>query len=187
MSMVKNIKDTIANFYLKLELKDIVKVKKPIKFSFAKVGTIGVLFDATTSEDLELVKRYIAYLKENRKKVKVIGYFNVRDIPQLTYSKLEFDFFSTKELNWFGKPTPAHVNNFMEEEFDLLIDFNIADHFPLKYIAALSKANFKVGKFNEADKETYDLMIDTDAGQTLKYFMQQIDIYMAMLNKNDDK
>ncbi len=185
MSIVSDIKSIVSNFYLKLELKDVIKEKKPIKFNFNKISTVGILFDSTNSEDLELVKRYVAYLKEHRKKVKVMGFFNVKEINQMTYSKLEYDFFSTKELNWFGKPTPAHIRNFMDEEFDLLIDLNIVDHFPLRYIGALSKASFKVGKFNDKNKEVYDLMIDADSNQTLKYFMRQVDTYIAMLNKNE--
>ncbi len=185
MSILTDIKNIIANFYLKLELKDFVKEKKPNKFNFNKIETVGILFDATSPEDLELVKKYVGFLKEHRKKVKVMGFFNTKEIPSLTYSKLEYDFFSSKELNWFGKPTPAFIKNFMEEEFDLLIDLNIADHFSLKYISALSKASFKVGRFSEKDTEIYDLMIESDNTQTLKYFMKQIDIYIAMLNKNE--
>ena len=187
MSILTDIKNTIANFYLKLELKDIVKEQKPNKFNFKNVGTVGILFDATKQEDMELIKRYVIYLKEHRKKVQVVGFFNTKEIPLLTYSKLEYDFFANNEVNWLGKPTPAHINNFTNEKFDLLIDLNIADHPPLKYIAALSKASFKIGKFSKKDTGIYDFMIDADSNQTLKYFMKQIDIYILMLNKSETK
>ncbi len=185
MSILTDIKSLIANFYLKLELKDIVKEKKPNKFAFRNVTTVGILFDATNPEDLELIKRYVVYLKEHRKKVQVVGFFNTKEIPSMTYSKLEYDFFANNELNWFGKPTPAHIDNFVQEEYDLLIDLNLHDHFPLRYIAALSKATFKVGKFSEKDKDIYDLMINVESTQTLKYFMRQIDTYIAMLNNKN--
>ena len=187
MSIITDIKNIIANFYLKLELKDIVIEKKAIKFSFKNVETVGILFDATQVEDLELVKKYVLFLKENRKKVKVIGFFNTKEIHNMTYSKLEYDFISHKELNWMGKPTDAFIENFMEDKLDLLIDLNISEHFPLKYIAAMSKASFKVGKFSNKSKEVYDLMIDAGSDQGLKYFMKQVDIYLAMLNKNESK
>ena len=69
----------------------------------------------------------------------------------------------------------------------MLIDLNIHDHFPLKYIAALSKAKFKVGKFNENDIEIHDMMIDSDGTKTVKYFLRQIDTYITMLNKTEIK
>lgn len=187
MSIFKNIKLAIANKVLQLELKDRIKVRNPVKFNFDHVKTVGILFDATNPEDYELVKRYVVYLREHRKKVKAIGFFNTKGIHEMTYSKLEYDFFSIKELNWFGKPSTAVIKNFINEEFDLLIDLNIQDHFPLKYISALSKANFKVGKYQENETETYDLMIDADNTKTLKYFLRQVDAYVIMLNKVDPK
>ena len=116
-------------------------------------------------------------------KVNAFGFFNTKEIPSLAYSKLEYDFLSAKELNWFGKPSSMVVKNFIHEDYDLLIDLNVHDHFVLKYISALSKSKFKVGKYNEKDESIYDMMIDADNTQTLKYFLRQVDIYIAMLNK----
>lgn len=183
MSIFKKIKQLVIDNYIKLELKDNPRVLKPHKFDFSTIKTVGIVFDATNPEDFELVKRYVLYLREHRKKVKAMGYFSTKHIPDLAFSKLEYDFFSTKELNWFGKPSSIVIQNFIDEEYDLLIDLNINDHFPLKYISALSKANFKVGKFNEKGLEIYDMMIDSDNTKTLKYFLRQVDIYVTMLNK----
>lgn len=184
MSVIDNIRNTIANFYLKLELQDFVKERKPNKFNFNKIETVGILFEASQAEDLELVKRYVNYLKEHKKKVKVIGYFDAKEIHSMTYSKLEYDFFSNKELNWLGKPSDPFVKNFMEEKLDLLIDLNIKDYFPLKYISHLSNAKFKVGRFSEKSKDVYDFMIQINDEQNVKYFLKQVDTYLLMMNKN---
>lgn len=182
--MIKKIKDAFANNALKKELLVNPRSVVPNKFNFDKIRTVGILFGASDPEDFELVKRYVVYLREHNKKVKVIGFFSTKDIPSLTYSKLEYDFFSLKELNWMGKPSSHIIDNFINEEYDLLIDLNIHDHFPLKYIAALSKAKFKVGKYIEDENENiYDMMIDSDNTQKLKYFLRQIDTYITMLNK----
>ncbi len=183
MSIFKKIKQFIGTIYIKLELKDHPRQRKPSRFNFDAIKTVGILFDATNPEDFELVKRYVIYLREHRKKVKVIGFFSTKQIPELVYSKLEYDFFSPKELNWIGRPASVIIQNFMDEEFDLLMDLNINDHFPLKYISALSKANFKVGKYNEKEVDVYDMMIDSDNTKTLKYFLRQVDVYISMLNK----
>lgn len=183
MNILNKIKQLIANGYLRLELKDHPRERKPNKFNFGQIKTVGIIFDSTNPEDFELVKRYVTYLREHRKKVKVIGFYPAKRIPEMTYSKLEYDFFSSKEINWFGKPSSIVVQNFINEEYDLLIDLNINDHFSLKYISALSGAAFKVGKYNEKDIEIYDMMIDSDNTKTLKYFLRQVDIYLTMLNK----
>lgn len=181
--MFKKIKQFLANNALKKEIALRPRKVSPHKFNFDRIKTVGMLFDASNPEDFELVKRYVVYLREQAKKVKVMGYFSAKQIPSLTYSKLEYDFFSSKEINWLGKPTTHIIDNFMNEEYDLLIDLNIHDHFPLKYIAALSQAKFKVGKYKEEDETIYDMMIDADNTQTLKYFLRQVDIYIGMLNK----
>lgn len=183
MGLLNGIKLSLANRALKQELKSAGVIRKPNQFNFEKIKTVGIIFDATNAEDYEIVKRYVVYLREHLKKVKVIGFFSAKEIPALTYSKLEYDFFTTKELNWMGTPNSVIIRNFINEEYDLLIDLNIHDHFPLKYIAALSKASFKVGKFNEKDIEIHDMMIDSDGTKTVKYFLRQIDTYITMLNK----
>jgi uncharacterized protein DUF6913 len=182
MSIFKNIKSGLANSGLKKELLFSARTRIPNKFSFTKVKTVGIIFDATNTEDYEIVKRYVVYLREHLKKVKVLGFFSTKEIPSLTYSKLEYDFFSVKELNWLGKPDSVVIQNFIAEEYDLLIDLNIHDHFALKYITALSKASFKVGKLDEEGMDIHNLMIDSDNTKTVKYFLRQIDTYITMIN-----
>jgi len=183
--MFKKIKYILSNYLLKKELQALRKEPKPYKFNFNEIKTVGILFDATSIEDFEIVKRYVVYLREYRKRVKAIGFFSTKEIPALTYSKLEYDFISTKELDWLGKPSSMVVKNFIDEEYELLIDLNVSYHFPLRYIAALSKAKFKVGKYDEKDTEIYDFMIDADHTKTVKYFLRQVDTYVTMLNKTE--
>jgi hypothetical protein len=183
--MLKNIKRSIADSSLKSQLSSAERIRPPHKFSFESMRTVAILMDATNTEDYELVKRYVVYLREHRKKVKVLGYFHTKEVPSLTYSKLEYDFFSVRDVNWLGKPNSTVINNFIDEEWDLLIDLNIHDHFPLRYIAALSRARFKVGKYKAGDEIIYDMMIDSDNTKTLKYFLRQVDTYVAMMNKSE--
>ena len=185
MNLIAKIKNVIGNYTLKKELRSFNREVIANKFSFDSCKTVGILFDATNAEDYEIVKRYVLYLREFRKKVNVIGFFNMKQMPPMTYSKLEYDFFSQKELNWIGKPSGVVIQNFINEEYDLLIDLNVHDHFPLKYMCALSKAKFKVGKYNEIDTAMYDMMIDADNTKTVKYFLRQVDIYITMMNKRE--
>ncbi len=183
MNIITTMKDFIGNILLKQQLKTIKRLRKANKFRFDKAKTVGIIFDATNTEDFELIKRYVGFLRENNKKVKVVGYFDSYGVPALTYSKLDFDFFSKKEISFTGKPTPVFIHNFIEEEYDLLIDLNLHDHFALKYISALSKASFKVGKYEENGLQTLDMMIDANQTKAIKFFLRQIDTYLAMLNK----
>lgn len=182
--MIRNIKERAGAYFLQ---KETVGRKRNSTFmNMSEAKTIGILFEASNAENFELVKRYVGYLREMRKKVKVIGYFSTKEIPQLTYSKLEYDFFDKKQLNWYVKPSGAVIDNFIEEEYDILIDLNIHEHLPLKFIAGLSKARFKVGKTQQGSAEIYDLSIDHSADKTLKYFLRQVDTYLMMINKREE-
>lgn len=184
MSIITNIKTRFGNYFLGKERSAVQRT--PMFINLADARTVGILFEASNAEDFELVKRYVLYLREMRKKVKVIGYFSGKEVPQMTYSKLEYDFFDKKQLNWHLKPSDAFIKNFVEEEHDILIDLNIHDHFPLKYIATVSRAKCKVGKTQPGSEQVYDLTIDHEEGKTLKNFLRQVDTYLLMINKREE-
>jgi hypothetical protein len=175
------IRKAFGNYFLKNEAAQLSRNKAA--FNMAEAKTFAILFEASNIDNIELVKKYANYLKEMKKKIRVIGFFNTPFPPDITYSKLEYEFFSVKELNWFMAPSGSFLKNFLEEEFDVLIDLNLSDEFPLKYISSLSKARFKVGKFNEENKKVHDLLIDYETDKTFKFFLRQVDIYLDMINK----
>lgn len=180
MAIINNIKEKIGDYILKGRIGAVQRDRKVANLSEAK--SFGIIFDSSNKDDFELVKKYVGYLKEMKKKVKVLGYFSTKDIPEMTYSKLEYDFFSERDLNSFRIPSNIFVNNFIHEEYDILINLNLYDHFPLKYIGAMSRAKYKVGRFDENNKEVYDMLIECPTDKSFKYFLRQVDTYLAMIN-----
>ncbi|MBA3901145.1 MAG: hypothetical protein H0X62_13220 [Bacteroidetes bacterium] len=181
MQLLQNTRRKLGEYFLKKELAN--SHRNSIFQNFEKSATIGILFNATNQEDFELVKKYVNYLKGLNKKVKALGYFSKREMPELTYSKFEFDFFTKKDLNWHLKPDKDFIDNFINEEFDILLVLDLKDDFPLRYISALSKAKFKMGNLT-ADTEIYDMMIEVEEGKGIKYFLKHLDHYLMQLNKN---
>ena len=180
MSLMIDIKRFAGNIILKREIAQLHRAKTAMSLTEAK--SFAIIFEASRLEDVELVKKYVTYLKEMKKHVKVIGFLDSTQEPSFTYSKLEYEFFNQKALTWYLKPVGSVSNNFVAEEFDVLIDLNLSDQFPLKFISSISKAKFKVGRFSEENKKIHDLLIDTDEGKTFKYFLRQVDIYLGMIN-----
>jgi hypothetical protein len=60
------------------------------------------------------------------------------------------------------------VQNFIAEEYDILIDLTLHDEYPLQFIMAKSQARFKVGRLNNKSAHFLDMMIDT-AGPTASH------------------
>src|SRR4051812_33004982 len=122
MNVVDNIKQKIGGVILKSEIR--VHRREPMYVNLSDARSIGILFDSSRAEDFEEVKKYVNQLKEQKKKVKAIGFFSDNRVPPTIYSKLEYDFFTKKDLNWYAKPVNAFVDNFIGEENDVLIDLN---------------------------------------------------------------
>jgi hypothetical protein len=185
MSFIQNIKNIAGNYLLSGEVKALRRDKMFVNLADAK--TVGIVFEATESSNFELVKKYISYLREMKKRVKAIGFYDQKNIPSMAYSKLEYDFFCQKDLTWHNSPNSVYVKNFMEEKFDILLDLNLNELFPLRYISALSRASFKVGKNCDRNNSIFDLMIETDEKKGLKYFLKNIDTYIFIINKKHDQ
>jgi hypothetical protein len=183
MSIKHSIKKSFGRFFLKREPGT---ARNKAFFNLADAKTIGILFCYSTAEDFDLLKKYVIYLKECKKKVKVIGYFDMtEEPPNLSYSKVEYEFFTRKDLNWHLRPENIYINNFIEEERDVLIDLNVQGVLPLQFITRKAKANFKIGKFSDEGKEIYDMLIDSDSTKSFKCFLAQVDTYLSMINKKE--
>jgi hypothetical protein len=181
MGIIKKIKLRVGEYMLAKEF--LFKKREKSVVNFADANYIGIVFNASNPENFELVKKYITYLKENKKKVKSIGFFDLKEVPQNQLSKLEYDFISRNELNWYFFPSGPDVSNFVSEPFDVIINFDLENSLSLLYLLAFSKAKFKIGKFNEKYQQYYDMMIDVEDNSTLKYFMRNVDVYLNMVNK----
>ncbi len=174
-----------GNYFLSGEVKSLHRTKMFVNMQDAR--SVGIVFDATQGSNFDLVKKYIVYLKEMKKRVKAIGFYDQKVLPTMAYSKLEYDFFCQKDLSWYNVPKNVYVKNFIQDDYDILLDLNLNDLFPLRYISTMSKAKFKVGKKSNRNNSIFDLMIETADGKGLKYFLKNIDTYLFIINKKHDK
>ncbi|MCS6981568.1 MAG: hypothetical protein NZM65_05155 [Flavobacteriales bacterium] len=113
--------------------------------NLAEIRTVGILYDATDREVFEYVNDVVKRLRAEMKKVYTLGFINSRDERDMLSSRLGFDFFNRKCLDFYLRPKSPVVRNFMAEPFDLLIDLNVERLWPLEYIMRCSRASFKVG------------------------------------------
>ena len=145
---------------------------------------IGILYTLDDVPDYERVSEFVIQLQGNHKEVKTLGFVKNKNLVQRFLPKLSYDFFSKRDLTWFYKPIHTQVRDFIEKEFDLLIDLSLQDNFPLKYIAGLSNALLRVGKFSEENTAYYDLMIDIKPTMTTDEYLGQIQHYLTIINPN---
>lgn len=155
----------------------------PRVFNIDDSKYIGIAFEFTRPEDFELLKKFVLYLREHKKKVKVIGVYSGKTEPAVQYSKVDYDFINDKEFAWWGKSTSHLVGNFIDEPFDIYIDLNFKNHIALRYVAFNNRASFRIGHYGEQDQAPFDLLISVPKESGLKPYLREVDICLQKLNK----
>lgn len=175
-----SLKNKIADYILRKECKQIKRDKR--FFNLKNADSFMILYDANAPDEIELIHKYIQYLKDMGKKVTSLGFYNQKELSASLNSSLNSVFLTRKQISWLGIPQSDAVSNLMKTDFDVLINLVVKDVFPLTFVAAKSKALFKIGKFNLKYQNYYDFMIDIGEDQKLKSFMKNVDHYLSLIN-----
>jgi hypothetical protein len=130
-----------------------------------------------------LVSEFVNTLFKTKKDVKALGFVNLKELTHHHMPMLQFDFFFLKDLNWYYKPQNYIIKNFVEKDYDILINFCDDSCIPIKYLAGSSKAKFKVGKYQE-NVDLYDMMLDVKEN-TLAALIKEIHHYLNIINKKN--
>ena len=131
---------------------------------FSAIRSIGILFEATDAADREVVLAFAEQLRETGAEVWPLGFINSK-VDGITF---RFDFIDLTQLSFAWLPKGEHVRKFIATPFDVLINLDTNTHRPLNYIAAASKALFKIGPA-QGDHSHYDLMIEMQEKDVSRY------------------
>lgn len=169
----------MGDYFFKKELRDNNRKREVHNLHTAK--TIGILYDATEREDMIRVSQFVNDIFGAKKDVKALGFVNLKELTHHHMPMLQFDFFFLKDLNWYYKPQNYIIKNFVEKDYDILINLCDSQCIPIKYLAGSSKAKFKVGRYEE-DLDIYDMMIDVK-DPSLAGFIKEVKHYLSVINQ----
>lgn len=88
-------------------------------------STIGIVYCGDNPDDMEFIKNYIQTLRNLGKQVKSLGFIHVKELPLGLNGSMMHQYYALKELNWYFKPSSQFIDNFVNEEFDVLFDFGL--------------------------------------------------------------
>lgn len=180
--MIRRIKERLGENQLQRALK--IHVRQKEFLNLEDVRSIGIVFEATDGDEFEFVKKYVNDLKQMGKRVHAIGFFDNKHTPQnISYTKADFDLFNVKELQGVGTPNSPYIKTFITELRDLLIDINIKNKFPLRYISAMSYAKCKVGIDIPENQCIHDILISVGKKDGIDNYLKQVNVYLEMMNK----
>jgi len=147
-----------------------------------KARCVGILYTLDDPPVYDVVSEFVSQLQRMHIEVKALGFVRNRNLISRFLPKLSYDFFSKKDINWFYRPIHAKVKDFINKEFDILIDLSLQESFTLKYISGLSRSFCRVGKFSEENTHYYDLLFVVNPSVTLPDYIKQITHYLTIIN-----
>jgi hypothetical protein len=180
LKIIQNIREKFAKSSLLQQVNELNRKQKQINLESARtVALLYYLPDEATYKAVELI---LSRLNEMNLKIRVVCYTDSKISPHYFIPKITQDIITGKDVNWRFQPQKPFVKEFIETEYDILIDLSLEDHLPLLYCAALSKAGLKVGRFQEDHQLFYDLMIHTATDETIDSFTTQVIHYLSRIN-----
>lgn len=192
MKLIQNIRTSIGYYFLNKQLKSAAGRRKRRFYNIQNAQKIGILFLVDNYENCRSVINYCKLLKNEKKSVSALGYIpkkiyptqGEQYLPELKQIQEKgINYFSYQNVNWFNKPTRDIVNQFIQQDFDVLIDLSLSNVLPLRYIAGLSKAKFKVGRFGPDNSNYYDLMLNIDDTTSMHDYINFIKHYLKSINQ----
>ena len=118
---------------------------------------VGVIFTVEDKQKHEAIKEFIKKLEHDGKKVQVIE-FLPEDRENYDF---KFDFFSEKDLSFWGQITAQNALRFSEAPFDFLFYIDIHPNPFILYLLARGKARCRVGRSWEQGRPYFEFMIES--------------------------
>ncbi len=181
MELFKNIRLKIGDTILRNKVAR--NARKPHYLNIHEVKNIGLVWDASKTDDFVFLKRFFQKMAELKTDVRILGYFPGNNPPDQYTAVRYLSIVKKEELNIFYHPVSTETNTFITNNFDVLIDLNFKKLFPLQYISSMSNARFKVGLFESETKNSpFDLMMDLKSPVSIEDYLNQVLHYLAMIN-----
>jgi hypothetical protein len=177
--MFSTLKSKIGHSRLSNRLK-LVKRDKMV-YNLVTARRIGLLINVSSDTVFNQALDFVNFLKQQNLEVCVLAYYPGKETPQQYLLRKNLNIFNKKELNWYYKPIAPFVEEFVKMEFDILIDLSTHEVFPLKWIASLSIAKFKVGNLSYYGSPN-DLIINVKADSNLDLLISQMKHYLHLIN-----
>jgi hypothetical protein len=176
MKIIEDIKNSIGRWQLVRQIHPKRVNRKLIPFD--QVSHIGIVYDANNTENEQIVTVYANELRAQGKKVFMLGFVNEKELPGSRKFVLNSEFFWKAKLNGFNLPDKGKIGQFLQQEFDLLLNVYLEPVLPLMAISAYSQAKYKVGPYLDGGLPYYDFMMDIKPRNEISFLIEQMDFYL---------
>jgi hypothetical protein len=186
MEFFRNLRISAGKSMLKARMARIKR--KPHYINFCNIKNVGIVWDASKTDDFAILTRFHQKMAELGKEVRIFGFFPEKGFPDQYTAIRYLTCLKRKEINFFYLPVNSEAELFIQTKFDVLIDINFKKHLPLFYVTSLSKAGLKVGLADSKPESSHlDLMISMKSPLNIEIYLEQILYYLEMINSESTK
>jgi hypothetical protein len=137
------------------ELKRNKASRSTIPYQQAK--NVGVIFTVEDKQKHDTVKEFVKKLETDGKKVQVIEF-----LPEDKDNyEFRYDFFSEKDVSFWGNITAENAIRFSDAPFDFLFYLDISPNPFIMYLLARGKARCRVGRSWIDARPYFEFMIES--------------------------
>jgi hypothetical protein len=148
--------------FLKTRIANQLKKNKAVRRStdYKKAETIGILFSVEDRKKHDDIKEFVHKLQQDGKKVHVLEF-----LPEKKENyEFMFDFFTLKDISFWGKLESGKTLKFSDTAFDYLFCLDTKLNPMISYVLARSKSKCRVGKYFDNAEQLFEFMIDSQGG-----------------------
>ena len=180
MKFIDNIKDKLGRRKIHKILKSKNRNIKVTNFDNAK--SIAIIYQITTTDYQDFINQYIDYLRGDIgfKKIVSLGYYEGTELPNFVINEsFKYKYFTKKELDFsrFGKS--KDVLEFLNEDFEIIIDLSRDFIIPIKHVVASSNAGLKIGRHSIENEQFYDFMVEIDKSAPVSHFIKEVNAFLT--------
>ncbi len=180
MKLIDNIKDKLG----RRKIQKILKSKKRnIRVTnFANAKSIAVIYPITTTDYQDFINQYIDYLRGDIgfKKIVSLGYYEGAQLPNFIVNEsFKYKYFTKKELDFSRFGNSKDVQEFLKEDFEILVDLSRDFVVPIKHIVASSDAGLKIGRHSAENEEFFDFMVEMNNSSPVSHFIKEVNTFLT--------
>ena len=142
---------------------------------YKKAQQIGIIFSVEDKMKHDNVKELIKKFEQDGKQVTVIEF-----LPENKDNyEFRFDFFTEKDLSFWGNITSTGALKFADTPFDFLYYLDTTPNVMILHLLALSKAKCRVGRSWDEGTSYFEFMVESV--ENIKVLIETMYKYTALL------
>lgn len=152
------------------------------KVSLLQAKKVGLLAEIDSKEIFEQVVQFKKAIESYGPKISALAFVPFKKVPDYFSTQMQFEVFSKKNINLAGIPGGPRVKDFLQYEFDVLINVSGQDNWVMNYIAGFSAAEMKAGRYCHDMTNVYDFMIKGKENENFEEFLFSMRNYLSKIN-----